>query len=88
MTAPQFFGALVRAIGVYWLAHGLTYLAAALFPMQGYTPMSYVFIGAAEMIVGAFLMFKADGMVESCYSLGALSLSSPAEKPAQPPGES
>jgi hypothetical protein len=65
MTAPQFFGVLVRAIGVSWLSHGVTYLAAAFAPVQGYTPVVYV-------LLGAFLMFKADGMVMTCYTLGAL----------------
>lgn len=72
MTAPQFFGALVRAMGVYWLTNGLLYLAGAYFASQGYTPISYVVQGGATAIIGLFLMFKADGMVETCYSFREL----------------
>ena len=72
MTAPQFFGALVRAIGVYWLSVGLSYLARAYFAARDYSPAAYIVQGAANAIIGVFLMFKADGMVETCYSLGAL----------------
>jgi len=72
MTAPQFFGALVRALGLYWLTHGLTYLPASMAPAKGYTPSLYFWVGVGEMLVGIFLMFKADGMVQTCYSLNAL----------------
>jgi hypothetical protein len=68
MTGPEFCGALVRAIGVYWLSHGLTYLAAAIAPVEGYTPLLYVVLGGSEMLVGVFLMFKADGMVATLYA--------------------
>jgi len=73
MTAPQLFGALVRAIGVYWLSVGLSYLTGAYFAGREYSPMAYVVQGAANAIIGVFLMFKADGMVQTCYSLNALS---------------
>jgi hypothetical protein len=82
MTAPQFFGALVRAMGVYWLADGLSYFGSALFASKDYTPMAYLVQGGAHAIIGAFLMFKADGMVETCYSLEALSVAG--DKPSRP----
>ena len=72
MFGPLLFVALVRAIGVYWLSQGLTYLAAAFAPVQGYTPALYVLLGVSEMILGVFLMFKANGIVETCYSLSEL----------------
>jgi hypothetical protein len=72
MTAPHFFGALVRALGLYWLSVGLSYLAGAYFASADYTPMAYVIQGMADLLIGVFLMFKADGVVETCYSYAAL----------------
>ncbi len=72
MTAPQFFGALIRAIGLYWFVYGLAYLPATLSPHDGTALSTYILIGTGYMIIGAFLLFKADGFVETCYSTDAL----------------
>ena len=72
MTAPHFFGALVRAMGLYWLTYGITYLPACFAPVAGYTPGLYIFVGIGDMLIGVFLIFKADGVVETCYSYASL----------------
>ena len=59
-------------LGLYWLTYGLTYLPGFFTPATGYTPGFYIYMGAAQMILGVFLMFKADGVVETCYSHAAL----------------
>jgi hypothetical protein len=71
MTAPQFFGALVRAIGVYLPTHGLGYLVSAMFPAKDYPVSLYVILGSVEVVLGIFLMFQADNVVEMCYSQSA-----------------
>jgi hypothetical protein len=68
MTAPQFFGALVRAIGLYWLTYGLTRIVSACAPAEGYTYVTYIILASAYMVIGAFLMLKADPIVEMCYA--------------------
>jgi len=68
MTAQQFFGALVRALGLYWLLDGLTRALGAFFPGPEYSWIHYVVGAALEMVIGTFVMFKADGLVEMLYA--------------------
>jgi len=68
MSVQQIFGVAVRAIGVYWVAHGLGTLGFGFFPAQGYSTWSYVLGVASEMLVGVVLMLKADRVVRLCYT--------------------
>jgi hypothetical protein len=68
MTERQFFGAIVRAMGLYWFLYGLTYLCSALSPPKDYQALPYLLIGMGQMIVATFLLLKADGVVQTCYS--------------------
>ena len=65
MNAQQFFGAIVRGLGVYWVGHGITYLPAAAFAQA--SVMQYVAVPVAELVVGVILMLNADGLVVTCY---------------------
>ena len=68
LNGPEIFGALVRTIGLYWFSYGLNTAVSAMSPAPGFSIGSYIACGAAQMIVGISLMFKADGVVSTCYA--------------------
>lgn len=68
MTAQELFGALVRALGLYWAVYSIQTMLGAVIPAQGYTSGEYVISGFPILLIGIFLMFKADGMVATCYA--------------------
>ena len=37
-------------------------------PAEGYSAMDYLVPGVPLLLIGIFLMFKADGMVATCYA--------------------
>jgi len=43
-------------------------MLGAVIPAQGYTSGEYVISGFPILLIGIFLMFKADGMVATCYA--------------------
>ena len=67
MTAPGLFGAVVRSIGLYWLVYGLFYTCSAIAPAHGVSIVPYFVLGSVSMVVGLFLMLRADGFVAMCY---------------------
>lgn len=69
MNGPQFFGAIVRGLGLYWVTWGVTYLPLALVahPNNTFTATHYIVIGSVDIIVGLILMLNSDGMVAFCY---------------------
>ena len=69
MTAPQYFGLIVRGLGLYWFTWGLTYMPLAFVAHPGSTSSAthYVAVATADMVVGAILLFTADGMAETFY---------------------
>jgi hypothetical protein len=68
MNAPQFFGALVRAIGLYWLIYSLSYLTGFFDPPKDTDSRTYLIATVPGSLVGIFLMFKADGVVATLYA--------------------
>jgi hypothetical protein len=68
MTAPQFFGALVRAFGLYWFVYSLSYLTGFFAPAKDSEPRVYLIAAIPGSLVGLFLMFKADGVVATLYA--------------------
>ena len=68
MTAHDLFGALVRALGLYWAVYSIQMLVGAFIAAEGSSPVAYVVAGLPLLLVGIFLMLKADGMVATCYA--------------------